>query len=294
MDGGQRLGKSFFHYRQTFFTAGWGGYTHTINPGAKEIIDAKLSDICLVMLGDDHLDLPTCNAEDVNVTLPPEAKAEYVRMEKELLIELESSDVVALSAATLCGKLLQITSGAVYDDQRGVYEIHDAKIEALKKLRKKHGKEPMLVLTAYKHEMARVLAAIPGSRRFGEKDLDDWKAGKIHTWVAQPNSLSHGIDGIQHGGRIAVWMTLTYSNETYTQTNARLVRVGQSCETIIYRVVVPGTIDDAVISALRDKTDTQSGLLQALKNLQKMHAPHTHSTGTPAARAGKRIADGVL
>lgn len=280
MDDGKRLGQSFYHYRQTFFTAGWGNYTQVINPGAKEIIDTKLADLCLVMLGDDYLDLPTCNAEDVSVTLPPAALAEYKRMEKELLIELEQSEVVALSAAALCGKLLQITSGAVYDDQRGVYEIHDAKIDALKKLRKKHGKEPMLVLTAYKHEMARVLAAIPGSKRFDEKDLGAWQRGEIHTWVAQPQSLSHGVDGLQKSGRIAVWMTLTYSNETYTQTNARLVRLGQSCETIIYRLIVSGTIDDAVCSALRDKTDTQSGLLTALKALQKFHLS-TNNTPTP-------------
>lgn len=88
--------------------------------------------------------------------------------------------------------------------------------------------------------------------------------------VADYRSLSHGVDGIQKGGRIAVWMTLPWSNEGYMQTNARVVRTGQSNETIVYRIVVSGTMDDAVAESLRTKSDTQSGMFNALKALQKL------------------------
>lgn len=273
LDDGERLGRSYHHYKRTYFQqTDYMGYQFGLRPGAKEKIDAKLADLALTMLGDDWLDVPTCESIDVEVKLPPAAVTEYKKMEKELLIELEKSDVVALNAATLAGKLLQITGGAVYDEFRGVHHVHDAKIEALKKLRKKHGKEPILVLCAFKHESARVLEAIPGARMFDENDLAAWQRGEIHTWVADARSLSHGIDGLQRSCRIAVWMTLTYSNETYLQTNARLVRTGQSYETIIYRIVVPGSIDDAVAAALRDKSDTQTGLLNALRALQQIAA----------------------
>jgi hypothetical protein len=272
IDGGERLGKSFHHFQRCFFESDFMGYKWTIRPGAKETIDAKIADICLVMLGDDYLDVPTCTVEDIEVALPQEAKAAYKTLEKELLISLKKSDVVAPSAATLVGKLLQITGGAVYGEDGQVNHVHDAKIEALRKLRKKHGKEPMLVLTSYKHEMARILEAIPGARKFHEDDMGEWQAGKIHTWVADPRSMSHGIDGIQKGGRIAVWMTLTWSNESYIQTNARIVRTGQSQESVIYRIVCPGTVDDAVAEALREKSNTQSGLLNALKALQALRA----------------------
>ena len=65
-------------------------------------------------------------------------------------------------------------------------------------------------------------------------------------------------------------MTLTWSNETYLQTNARLVRTGQAHETTVYRILVPDSIDDAVAEALRTKSDTQSGLFNALKALQQL------------------------
>jgi hypothetical protein len=268
LDDGERLGRSFSHYRQTYFTSDYMGYVWTINPGAKEIIDAKIADLCLVMLGDDYLDLPTCNTEDISITLPSEAKAAYKELEKELLLELEKSDVVALTMATLSNKLLQLTGGSIYGEEKIVNHVHSAKIDALKALRKKHKKEPILVLTAFKHESARVLAEIKGAVMFHEDLIPAWQRGEIHTMVADPRSLSHGIDGLQVGGRIAVWFTLTWSQETYLQTNARLVRTGQSNETIIYRLICGGSIDDAVAAALREKSDTQSGLLNALKALQ--------------------------
>ena len=270
LDDGKRLGRSFSAYRDEFFyPADFMGYTFKLRPGAKEEIDALLSDLCLVIIGDEN-DLPASSVIDVPVTLPVDARKAYRELEKELLIQLKDKEVVALTAATLCNKLLQITGGAVYDDEKSVLPVHDAKIDALRKIRKQHKDEPILVLTAFKHESARILAAIDGAEMFDERRLQDWQDGKIKTWVADPRSLSHGIDGLQKSGRIAVWFTLTYSNETYIQTNARLIRTGQSAETLIYRLVATNTIDDAVAEALREKTNIQSGLMSALKALQTM------------------------
>lgn len=268
LDDGKRLGRVMSHFRDMNFESDYMGFKYTLRQGAKDRIDRKISDMCLVMLSEDYLDVPTCSTEDIEVTLPAAGLKAYKTMEKELLIELEKSDIVALNAATLTGKLLQIVGGAVYDDEKNVEVIHTAKIDALKALRKRHKTEPILVLTMFKHEMQRVLDAIPGSVRFDEKLMAKWQAGKIHTMVCQPQSMSHGIDGLQQGGRIACWFSLTWSNETYLQTNARIVRTGQSHETLIYRLLVRNTIDDAVAEALRTKSDTQSGLLNALKALQ--------------------------
>lgn len=270
LDDGDRLGKSFFQYRLNHFTGDYMGYKWVIKPGSKEKIDARLADLALVMLGDDYLDVPTTTTIDIEIDLTGEARKAYTKLEKELLLELQQGDVVALNAAVLAGKLLQITGGTVYGEERTVHEIHSAKIDAFLKLRKQLGKEPVLVLTAYNHESERLMRAVPGSIKFDESLMDKWKAGKIHTMVANPGQLSHGIDGLQHGGRTVVWMTPTYSNEKYLQTNARLVRTGQSHETKVYRIVAKDTVDEAVIEALRVKGDEQSGLMNALKNLQRL------------------------
>ncbi len=155
--------------------------------------------------------------------------------------------------------------------ERNTHAIHDAKIDALKKIRKKLGpKEPLIVFVAYKHEYQRVLDAIPGARMFDEKDMKDWQAGKIHTWVANPASMSHGIDGLQLSCKTAVWFTLTWSNEKYLQSNARIIRTGQSYASTIFRILAANTVDQAIVESLRWKDAEQTGLLHALRNLQKL------------------------
>ena len=270
LDDGTRLGKAVTHYRDAYFyAADYMGYSYKLQRGSKEEIDAKVSDLCLVLTGDGN-DLPASSTVDVPVTLPKEAQAQYKTLQREMLAEVARGEVIALTAATLCNKLLQLTSGAVYDESRNVLPVHAAKVDALQSLRTKHKGEPILVLCAFKHESARVLAAIPEARMFDERELPAWQRGEIPMWVADARSLSHGIDGLQKSCRIAVWVTLTYSSETYLQTNARLVRTGQAAETIIYRLIVPGTIDDAVAEALRRKNETQSGLLEAVHALQRL------------------------
>ena len=271
LDDGERLGKTFTAYRDAYFyPADYMGYTYKLVTGSKEAIDGKLADLALVLIGDGS-DLPASSVIDIPAVMPPEARKQYKTLEKEMLAEIAEGEITAPSAGVLVNKLLQITSGAVYDADRNILPVHSAKIAALKSVIDRHRGEPILVLCAFKHESARVLAAIRGSKMFDERDLDAWKAGKIPVWVADARSLSHGIDGLQTSCRIAIWVSLTYSHETYVQTNARLIRTGQTAETLIYRLICSGTVDDAIAEALRDKSDTQSGMLHAVRALQRMN-----------------------
>jgi len=270
LDDGERLGKSFSEYKgDYFYPADYMGYTYKLVTGAKEQIDRRLADLALVIVGDGS-DLPASSVIDVPVVMPPDARKQYRTLQKEMLAEIGDGEITAPSAATLCNKLLQITSGAVYDEDRNVLPVHTAKIDALRTLLDKHKDEPVLILTAFKHESNRIIDSIQEARMFNEQLLGEWQAGRIPVWVADPRSLSHGIDGLQKSCRIAIWCSLTYSHETYVQTNARLIRTGQTAETIIYRIIAPGTIDDAVAEALRDKSDTQTGMLHAVRALQRM------------------------
>jgi superfamily II DNA or RNA helicase len=271
LDDGKRLGKTFSGYKdEHFYPADYMGYTFKLVTGAKEQIDRRLSDLALVMVGNPN-DLPSSSIIDIPAALPPAARRQYKTLEKEMLAEVADGEITAPSAGVLVNKLLQLTSGAVYDEDRNVLPVHTAKLDALRGLLDKHKGEPVLILTAFKHESARILAAIPEARMFDELFLRDWQDGRIPVWVADPRSLSHGIDGLQKSCRIAIWCSLTYSHETYVQTNARLIRTGQTAETIIYRIICPGTIDDAVAEALRDKSDTQTGMLHAVRALQRMN-----------------------
>ncbi len=272
LDGGARLGQYITHYKNRWFNSDYMGYNFTPKQHAHEQINKRISDICLVRRSEDHLDIPDCDVFDVDIKLPASIQTQYKQLERDLVVHLQDQTVDAQSAATLVNKLQQFTSGRVYDDGGDVVNLHDAKLKPLKRLLAKH--EPLLILTRYRHEMAAVLEAFPEVEQFDERRMSDWRAGKIPAWVAQPASLSHGIDGIQDSCSTIVWMSLTYSLEQYVQTNARVLRTGQKKAATVYRLMAADSIDWVVASALENKEEGQSGLMASIATLQRS-APST-------------------
>jgi len=54
IDKGERLGKSFYQFKQHYFTPDYMGYNHTIKPGSEIEIQNKIKDICLSMSAADY------------------------------------------------------------------------------------------------------------------------------------------------------------------------------------------------------------------------------------------------
>jgi hypothetical protein len=266
LDGGKRLGASFYEYQRRYFESDWGGYNWEIKPHSKRLIENKLGDIALTLRAEEFLDVPITTTEDVEVRFPPELMKRYRKFEKDLLMQIENKEIVAVTMASLVNKLLQFTSGAIYDVEKVSAELHNLKTDALKELLKKLD-GPALVAFHYKHERERILRDIPFAEEFSNDRIDAWNRGDIACMIGHPQSIGHGLN-LQAGGRHVIWYSLTYSRELYDQYNARLVRTGQKLETNIYRLIVPRTVDDAVAEALRVKGDGQAGLKQALVNIQ--------------------------
>lgn len=275
LDGGTRLSPTYYGYRQAYFDSDWSGYNWTPKAGALTRIHNKISDICLVLKSEDYLDIPETILEDIEVTLPDEAKEVYKRLEKDLIATLTVTDTTILAAnrAVLAGKLLQVCGGSLYDEERNVFDIHGAKVEALRELIKET-KEPMMVVCSYRHEMDRLKRDIPGIELFSdyksaEEVCDKWNAGKIPVMVVHPAAVGHGLN-LQQGGRIICWYSMTWSRELYDQTNARLARKGQVKQPIIYRLLIKNGIDEACAETLRERGEAQGELLTTIKNLQKL------------------------
>ena len=282
LDGGKRFGPFITHFLERYFEP-VNAYVPAVQrkwqvrQGCVGLIEEKIKDMILTLRSEDWLDIPPTEFTDVEVALPAKAKTIYKRLEKELIVLLKDAKVKAINQAVLVGKLQQVTGGASYghdlstiiatEDNKIVTEIHNAKIKALRKLWEAEGRQPMIVATKFIHERERILAAIPEAVEFSSDKLADWNAGKIPLLVAHPASMGHGLN-MQHGGSRAAWFTLSYSREEYDQFNARVARTGQKETTKIFHLMVPGTIDDAVLAAIRLKGDVQSGLMKTLKNVQ--------------------------
>ena len=106
--------------------------------------------------------------------------------------------------------------------------------------------------------------------------------------MANPASLSHGIDGIQKSCSTIVWMSLTYSLEQYEQTNARILRTGQEKAATIYRIMAAESVDWVVASALENKSEGQSALMASIGMLQRANSSDRQSGQPENPREQKR------
>jgi SNF2 family DNA or RNA helicase len=268
LDRGERLGKTIGCYREAYFrpgkTDGHVVYSWDLRKGSREKIEKLISDICVSMSAEDYLTLPERIDVEVPVVLSPAERQLYDQMERDQILTLDDDQVVALNAAAVMSKLLQMANGAVYTEQGDAVRIHEAKLEALEEIIDTAG-EPVLVFYSFKHDKAAIEQRIKGVREIsGPKDIADWNDGKIPVLLAHPASVGYGLN-LQDGGHVIVWYGLTWSLELYQQANARLYRQGQQKPVIIHHLITEGTVDEQVMRAIKHKDTSQAALLAALK-----------------------------
>ena len=275
LDGGERLGRFIGRYREAYFRPGAMNphtgivYQYTIRPGAEEQIYRKISDITISMKALDYLKMPEYVSVTHEVQMSPAERDIYDRMKNDLIIPLEDGDIDAVNAASLSNKLLQMSNGAVYDENQSVRLIHQRKLEMLEDLIEAANDQPVLVAYWFRHDKARIQEYLKSigceTREIKEsKDIQDWNAGKIPVALIHPASAGHGLN-IQDGGHILIWFGLTWSLELYMQANARLWRQGQKSTVTIHHIITKGTVDEDVMAALEAKDVTQEKLIAAVK-----------------------------
>lgn len=274
LDDGKRLSPAFTAFRDAYFEkADYQGYNYTPKEGAEEKIYRKIHDLVLTMRSSDYLDIADTVEEDIEVALPKVAHTLYRELERDLMVLVQDKVVDAVNAGVLVGKLLQITGGAVYssqEDVRTTVHLHDAKINALKRLLVDIDGESAIIFCNFIHERERILAAVSGAVDAStfKGDIEDaWNSGAIKYLVADPRSLGHGLN-MQEGGRNTIWFSPTYNRELFDQANGRIARKGQTLVPRVYKLVCPGTIDDCAVETLRERGDAQTQMMKLLSNFR--------------------------
>lgn len=266
IDKGFRLGKTVTAFRNRWFVANYMGWSYEPRPNAQSEIENLCKDVCLSMMAEDYLDLPDMMIDDIYVDLPPVIRGHYKNLKKKLVAEINGEEVTAVTAAVLANKLLQLTSGAVYNEYGEIIQAHETKFEALDDILASIGNESIIIVYQFKHELAALRKRYKQGVEIRDNGdvLNDWNEGKVKMLFIHPASAGHGLN-LQHGGRHMVWTTPTWNLEYYEQTNARLHRNGQTMPVMIYRLIAANTIDERVIDTLGNKDAVQSALMQALK-----------------------------
>lgn len=274
LDGGKRLGRFITEYRNRYFMPdkrnGVIIYSYKLLPFAEEAIYEKISDITISMKAKDHLKMPELISNEYKVYMNDTEKAQYELLKHDLVVNLDEDDITAVNAAVLSNKLCQMANGAIYTNKKIIQNIHDRKLDALEDIVEQMNGKNFLLVYWFKHDLERIVKRLNEigtsySKIDTPESIEEWNKDKIQVGLIHPASAGHGIN-LQQGGSTIVFFSLTWSLELYEQVIGRIYRQGQISDTVVVQhIITNGTIDEDILRALKDKDETQSSLIKAVK-----------------------------
>jgi len=278
LDGGQRLGKSFFHFRNSVCKPEQAGprpemVRWTDIEGAEAVVASLVRDITIRHKFEDCLDIPPNHEYALKFVMRPKHEKVYRQMQHAAIASLETGNVTAINAAAVSTKLLQIASGAVYQDEFTYHIVDEDRNEMIMDLleERKHS----IVFFLWKHTKEQLIAA---AKRRGftycilDGDVSDtqrteavrlFEAGFYKVLFAHPQSAAHGLTLVR--ATTTIWASPPWNLEHFVQGNRRIYRAGQTQKTETIVILAEGTLDEKVFAALSAKKIRMTNLLEELK-----------------------------
>lgn len=261
-DDGKRLGNSFFRFRAQICSGRMLGNGITVwqdKEGMEPIIYHLLNDICIRHKLEDCVDMPENTTQEIYTELNDTHKRIYKTMLNDTLIQLNGNKISAINAAVLRGKLLQITSGAVYHSENK-YTITDTSRYEL--IRDTALARPQSIIAFHwKHQKEQLLKLLPdaqvidGTTSIEQRNtwVKSFQAGQIPQLLIHPKSGAHGLT--LTAGYATIWSSPPPNNssEEFTQFNRRIYRAGQNKKTETILIIARGTIEETAYAQLQGK-----------------------------------------
>lgn len=276
IDQGERLGRTKQAFLDAWFVPDQRGrdqlgktrvFSYRPRDTAAEAeIFAAVGDVCVSLLPEDVVQLPALSMNVVTLAMDNRARELYLRLAARHLITLNGADVTASNAAVLVGKLLQLASGAVYDEDGQVHEVHTAKLDYLDEVIEASPGVPLLVGYWFQHERDRIKARYPHAVELEDyPDTEDrWNRGEIDLLLLHPQGGAHGLN-LQFGDGQGFWFGPIHNLELWMQWNKRLHRPGRKTPVVIHVPIMADTIEGEVLESLNPKAAGQQRLLEAVR-----------------------------
>jgi SNF2 family DNA or RNA helicase len=278
IDDGACLGNSFFRFRQATCIPRQVGPSANMlkwedREGASDAVSKLMEDNCIRHKFEDCLSIPANFEYAVHYELSTPQKIVYQAMETAQIALLSGNNTInAVNAAAVTTKLLQISSGAVYDEDGEARLVDKGRYETVLDLaeQRKHS----VVFFLWKHQKEQLVAeakkrkitytVIDGSVSDTDRHnaVNLFQQGMYRIVFAHPQSAAHGLTLTK--GTATIWASPTYNLEHYQQGFRRIYRAGQTEKTETIVVVAENTIEERVWEALKNKKVKMDELLTQL------------------------------
>lgn len=279
LDGGKRLGNSFFKFRSAACIPEQTGsrkehITWKNRPGIETTVATVIRDITIRHKFEECVDIPANHQYAVPFKLGKKHQAAYDEMEEFQILQFkkEKKSVTAVNGAVVAGKLLQIASGATYNDDGDYSLINSGRYELVLDLVEERAHS--IVFFHWKHQRDELIkeaasrkvafAVYDGSTsdRDRTRIVREYQEGKYQVLFAHPQSAGHGLTLTR--GTATIWASPTYNLEHFLQGLKRVHRIGQTEKTETIVVIAEGTIDERVWASLKAKNIKMTELLEGL------------------------------
>ena len=191
------------------------------------------------------LDLPPTTVVTREAEMTSEQTRMYKQMVSQFRAEYEGGQITAVNEAVKLGKLLQICCGVAYgpdgntiipakpriDTVLEVIEEASAKVIVFVPLT---GALEVLVEAVREHYSVNAVNGATSKTQRDEVFHDFMQPSGAKVLIAQPGTMAHGLS--LTAADTICWYAPTNSAETYQQANARIVRPGQTRNTLIVKV----------------------------------------------------------
>jgi len=221
------------------------------------------------------LDLPPVVYQTREVPLTSQVLRYYRELKNQHLVEAAGEQISAVNAAAMLSKLLQISGGAMYTDNREVVEFDvtprlSALMEVLDETEHK-----VIVFVPYRHTIELVSRYLSSQGVINEVINGDVSArdradliNRFQTQknprvlVIQPQAASHGVT-LTAADTVVFWSPVM-SVETYLQCIARIDRYGQvNSMTVVH--LQGSEAERRVYAMLQGKVDSHESLVDLYK-----------------------------
>lgn len=221
------------------------------------------------------LDLPEMLYVTRDIPLTAQQKKYYELIRKQMIATAAGEEISAVNAAVLMNKLLQVSQGAAYSDNREVieFDISNRMAELLDVIQTTTRK--VVVFIPFKHSLAMVRDyLIKNGISIGELHGSVSAGGRAEiikqfqtednprVILAQPMATSHGIT-LTRADTI-VWWGPVASAELYLQGNARAHRAGQTHKVTIVRLQ-GSPVEKRLYTMLDSKVDMHQTIVDLYK-----------------------------
>lgn len=275
VDDGKRLGPSFFAFRNA------ACLPEQVGPRANMIkwmdrpgIEAQIADLIKdVSIRNTLKGVPKNHRYTIPFYLSSGHMAKYKEMEKDAILQLKSGEVTAVNAAALSTKLLQIASGAVYDQNGDYHVISRDRYEMVADLIEARKNTVVFFLWTHQRDLLieelnkrgvthMVIDGSVGDAKRAE-NVQMYEAGMFRTCLLHPASAAHGLTLVR--GKATIWPGPTYNAMWDQQGIKRIWRIGQKDETETINVVAEDTYEEKVMAAMGQKNIKLIDLLRSIE-----------------------------